>query len=133
MAGTTDSPTKITYDPKPTEEEVDFILREVKHYLSPGRHWCVGSAGISLGSHCTPSQLDIQVRKSDVLAAWAGIRPLVLNPNAENTAELVRNHLVHVSDGGLLTIAGGKWTTYRIMAEEAVDAAIKEFGMAFEV
>ena len=69
------------------------------------------------------------MRRGDVLAAWAGIRPLVRNPNAKNTAALVRNHLIHVSKSGLLTVAGGKWTTYRKMAEEAVDEAVKVFGM----
>ena len=73
---------------------------------------------------------DIKVRRGDVLAAWAGIRPLVRNPNAKNTAALVRNHLIHVSTSGLLTVAGGKWTTYRKMAEEAVDEAVKVFGMS---
>jgi glycerol-3-phosphate dehydrogenase len=83
-------------------------LNEVSHYLCP----------------------EIKVRRGDVLAAWSGIRPLVRNPNAANTAELVRNHLIHVSPSGLLTVAGGKWTTYRKMAEEAVDQAITSFGRA---
>jgi glycerol-3-phosphate dehydrogenase len=56
-----------------------------------------------------------------------GIRPLVRDPNAKNTESLVRNHLVTVSDSGLLTCAGGKWTTYRQMAEDAVDKAIEVF------
>ena len=56
-----------------------------------------------------------------------GIRPLVRDPNAKNTESLVRNHLVTLSDSGLLTCAGGKWTTYRQMAEDAVDKAIKAF------
>jgi len=58
------------------------------------------------------------------LSAWAGIRPLVKDPNAGDTASLVRNHVVHVSDSKLITIAGGKWTTYRAMASETVDAAV---------
>lgn len=56
-----------------------------------------------------------------------GIRPLVRDPNSKNTESLVRSHLVDVSDSGLLTCAGGKWTTYRQMAEDAVDEAIKVF------
>src|SRR5271168_1374043 len=56
-----------------------------------------------------------------------GIRPLVRDPNAKNTESLVRNHLVTVSDSGLLTCTGGKWTTYRQMAEDAVDKAIEVF------
>lgn len=70
---------------------------------------------------------DIQVRKQDVLAAWTGIRPLVRDPNAHATEGLVRNHMINISDSGLLTIAGGKWTTYRSMSEETIDKSIQEF------
>jgi len=61
------------------------------------------------------------------LAAWSGIRPLVRDPKAKKTEGLVRNHLITTSDSGLMTCAGGKWTTYREMAEQTVDEAIKEF------
>jgi len=107
IAGTTDAPTTISQRPLPREEEISWILSEVQRYLSP----------------------DITVRRSDVLAAWAGIRPLVKDPDAKNTESLVRNHLINISPSGLLTIAGGKWTTYRQMAEEAVDAAIEQFDL----
>ena len=103
IAGTTDAPTDITQNPIAGEEEINWILSEIRGYLAP----------------------DINVRRSDVLAAWSGIRPLVRDPKARNTESLVRNHLVTVSDSGLLTCAGGKWTTYRQMAEESVDEAIK--------
>lgn len=105
IAGTTDAPTTITPHPLPREEEINWILSEVQRYVSP----------------------DITIRRGDVLAAWSGIRPLVKDPDAKNTESLVRNHLINVSDSGLITIAGGKWTTYRQMAEEAVDAAIETF------
>jgi glycerol-3-phosphate dehydrogenase len=108
IAGTTDAPTKISYNPVAGEEEIDWILSEISHYLSP----------------------DINVRRGDVLAAWSGIRPLVKDPNAKNTESLVRNHLINVSPSGLLTCAGGKWTTYRQMAEEAVDEAVKTFSLS---
>lgn len=65
------------------------------------------------------------VRRGDVLSAWSGIRPLVSDPNKTDTQSLARNHIVHVSPSNLVTIAGGKWTTYRAMASEAVDAAVK--------
>ena len=55
------------------------------------------------------------------------------NPDAPSTEGLVRNHMIYVSPNGLLTIAGGKWTTYREMAEETVDRAIKEFGLEGKV
>ncbi|KAF8418582.1 glycerol-3-phosphate dehydrogenase [Tirmania nivea] len=107
IAGTTDAPTTITQHPMPREEEINWILSEVRRYLAP----------------------DINVRRGDVLAAWSGIRPLVRDPNAKNTEALVRNHLINVSESGLLTIAGGKWTTYRQMAQEAVDEAISHFNL----
>lgn len=65
------------------------------------------------------------MRRGDVLSAWSGIRPLVSDPNKADTQSLARNHIVHVSDGGLVTIAGGKWTTFRAMAAHTIDAAIK--------
>ncbi|TGZ80304.1 glycerol-3-phosphate dehydrogenase [Ascodesmis nigricans] len=107
IAGTTDAPTNITPHPIPREEEISWILTEVRRYLSP----------------------NITVRREDVLAAWSGIRPLVKDPDAKNTESLVRNHLINVSDSGLITIAGGKWTTYRQMAEETVDTAISTFNL----
>ncbi|PGH03839.1 glycerol-3-phosphate dehydrogenase [Blastomyces parvus] len=107
IAGTTDSPTTITTQPIPSEEDINWILTEIRGYLAP----------------------DINVRRGDVLAAWSGIRPLVRDPTAKNTESLVRNHLITVSKSGLLTCAGGKWTTYRQMSEEAVDEAIKEFNL----
>ncbi|EGU10916.1 putative Glycerol-3-phosphate dehydrogenase [Rhodotorula toruloides ATCC 204091] len=107
IAGTTDSPAKVEQHPIPKEEEIEWILNEVRNYLSP----------------------DIRVRRGDVLSAWSGLRPLVKDPNAKDTQSLVRNHLIHVSESGLLTIAGGKWTTYRAMAEETVDRAVKEYNL----
>ncbi|KAI9370947.1 FAD dependent oxidoreductase-domain-containing protein [Aspergillus egyptiacus] len=105
IAGTTDAPTQITRQPQPSENDINWILSEIRGYLAP----------------------DINVDRSDVLAAWAGIRPLVRDPNVTSSQALVRNHLISVSPSGLLTCAGGKWTTYRQMAEEAVDEAIKVF------
>uniref|UniRef100_A0A1Y1KCE6 glycerol-3-phosphate dehydrogenase n=1 Tax=Photinus pyralis TaxID=7054 RepID=A0A1Y1KCE6_PHOPY len=103
IAGTTDLPCKVTHNPKPTEDEITFILSEVKNYLNP----------------------DVEVRRGDVMSAWSGIRPLVSDPNKGDTQSLARNHIVHVSESNLVTIAGGKWTTYRSMAEETIDAAVK--------
>ncbi|KAA6410694.1 MAG: Glycerol-3-phosphate dehydrogenase [Lasallia pustulata] len=108
IAGTTDAPTNITQNPIAGEEEIGWILAEIRGYLAP----------------------DINVRRGDVLAAWSGIRPLVRDPKAKNTESLVRNHLITVSDSGLITCAGGKWTTYRQMAEETVDEAIKLYKLS---
>ncbi|KAI7831535.1 FAD dependent oxidoreductase-domain-containing protein [Gamsiella multidivaricata] len=107
IAGTTDSATQVTQNPMATEDEINWILGEVKNYLNP----------------------DVKVRRGDVLAAWSGIRPLVRDPSAKSTEGLVRNHMINVSASGLLTIAGGKWTTYRAMAAETIDKAIKEFNL----
>src|ERR1700761_603920 len=105
IAGTTDSPCDIKQNPVAGEEEIDFILKEVGNYLQP----------------------EINVRRGDVLAAWSGIRPLVRDPKQAKSEGLVRNHLVTTSPSGLITVSGGKWTTYRQMAEEAADHAIQEF------
>ncbi|KAJ3508436.1 hypothetical protein NLJ89_g5753 [Agrocybe chaxingu] len=107
IAGTTDTPARVTRDPQASEDDIRWVLEEVRRYLSP----------------------DIKVRRGDVLSAWSGLRPLVRNPGAEKTEGLVRNHMIHVSESGLLTIAGGKWTTYRAMAEETIDQAVKTFGL----
>ncbi|KAF7294670.1 Glycerol-3-phosphate dehydrogenase [Mycena indigotica] len=107
IAGTTDSPAEVEREPRAQEEEIRWVLDEIRRYLAP----------------------DIKVRRGDVLSAWSGLRPLVRNPAAASTEGLVRNHMIYVSDSGLLTIAGGKWTTYRAMAEETVDEAVKVFGL----
>ena len=108
IAGTTDTPARVSREPHASEEDIRWVLEEVRNYLSP----------------------DIKVRRGDVLSAWSGLRPLVRNPGAASTEGLVRNHMIHVSDSGLLTIAGGKWTTYRAMAEETIDTAVKSFGLS---
>ncbi|XP_064646298.1 glycerol-3-phosphate dehydrogenase, mitochondrial-like isoform X2 [Lineus longissimus] len=103
IAGTTDTPCEVSDNPQPTEKEIEFILNEVKNYLSP----------------------DVQVRRGDVLSAWSGIRPLVSDPSKGDTQSIARNHVIDVSDSNLVTIAGGKWTTYRSMAEETLEKAIE--------
>ncbi|KAF3616203.1 glycerol-3-phosphate dehydrogenase SDP6, mitochondrial isoform X2 [Capsicum chacoense] len=101
VAGTTDSNTSITMLPEPHEDEIEFILDAISDYLN------------------------IKVRRIDVLSAWSGIRPLAIDPKAKSTASISRDHVVTEDHPGLVTITGGKWTTYRSMAEDAVDAAIK--------
>ena len=93
--------------PLPGEKEIEWILDEVRNYLNT----------------------DVTVKRSDVLSAWSGLRPLVKDPSAHDTQSLVRNHMIHVSDSGLLTISGGKWTTYREMAEQTVDRAVEAFNL----
>ncbi|KAG4997993.1 hypothetical protein JHK84_029018 [Glycine max] len=101
VAGTTDSSTSITYLPEPHEDEIQFILDAISDYLN------------------------VKVRRADVLSAWSGIRPLAVDPTAKNTESISRDHVVCEDYPGLVTITGGKWTTYRSMAEDAVNAAIK--------
>ena len=103
LVGTTD--TEIdgpSYDPLPFEEEIEFILDTAGQYLSR-----------------PPS-------RSDVLSVYVGIRPLVKAAGADtgSTSALSRDHTIHVDQSGLLTIVGGKWTTYRHMAEDCINHAI---------
>ncbi|KAG5976406.1 hypothetical protein E4U58_004354 [Claviceps cyperi] len=105
VAGTTDNACPVEAEPVALQDDVDFILKEVSKLLEP----------------------ESAVTRDDVLATWSGIRPLVRDLNAGNTESLVRSHLVTVSPSGLLTCAGGKWTTYRQMAQDAVDDAIQTF------
>lgn len=101
VVGTTDTPIdEPSYEPKPFEEEIEFILNTAAQYLSR-----------------PPS-------RSDVLSVYVGIRPLVKAESQGKTSALSRDHVIHVDNSGLLTITGGKWTTYRHMAEDCVDNAI---------
>ena len=100
LLGTTETPvTSISLEPRPLEKEIDFLLEHAGRYLT---------------SH--PGRIDI-------LSMFAGLRPLLRNKKHDDTASLSRDHVIMVSKSGLITIAGGKWTTYRRMAEDAVDQA----------
>ena len=101
VAGTTDTPVDTpSLEPKPLDEEIDFILETAGRYLSR-----------------PPT-------REDVLAVYVGLRPLVKAGGEGKTSALSRDHVIHVDTSGLLTITGGKWTTYRHMAEDTVDHAI---------
>ena len=100
VVGTTDTPIAIpTPEPRPLEEEIVFILETARKYL-----------------HKAPT-------RSDVLSVFVGIRPLVRSEGRRVTALLSRDHTIHVDASGLVTTVGGKWTTYRRMAEDTVDRA----------
>ena len=105
LIGTTDNSAPIEPHPKASREEIDYILRHVREYF------------------------DLPVTEADVLASWSGLRPLVSNPQAADTARLSRDHIVNVSASGLITIAGGKWTTYRKMALDTIDEAVRVGGL----
>lgn len=103
IAGTTDAPCPVTARPQASADEVAFILDAISDFLQ------------------------IKVRHADVLSTWSGIRPLAADPTAQdagNTGNIVRDHLIFTEPNGLITITGGKWTTYRRMAEDAVDVAL---------
>uniref|UniRef100_M4C1M0 Glycerol-3-phosphate dehydrogenase n=1 Tax=Hyaloperonospora arabidopsidis (strain Emoy2) TaxID=559515 RepID=M4C1M0_HYAAE len=102
LAGTTDSQSDITMLPSPTKSEVDFIIDEANRYLAK------------------------DVTRNDIKSAWSGIRPLVKDPRHANgsTAAISREHVVEVSESNMVTIAGGKWTTYRRMAQDAIDQLV---------
>lgn len=105
IVGTTDTPIPTaTLEPRPLPEEIDFLLSHAARYLT--RH----------------------PQRVDVLSVFAGIRPLVRSAVGGDTASLSRDHTLLVESSGLVTIAGGKWTTYRKMGEDTVGAAAQVAG-----
>jgi glycerol-3-phosphate dehydrogenase len=103
VIGTTDTPLeRISTEPKALDSEISFILNTAGRYLTK------------------------PPRREDVLCIFAGLRPLAADPdNPSSTREVSRRHKITLSPSGLLTIIGGKWTTYRRMAEETIDMAIR--------
>ncbi len=100
LVGTTDVPVaEAPLEPRATEAEIDFILETAGRYL------------------------ERPPTRADILSVFAGIRPLVRAGNGGNTAALSREHTIHIDNSGLLTLTGGKWTTYRNMAEDCVNQA----------
>lgn len=100
IVGTTDTPVpEVSLEPRAMQSELDYLLEHAARYLAhdPG--------------------------PEDVLSVWAGLRPLVRAEDAKSTAALSRDHSVLTSASGLVTITGGKWTTYRKMAQDTVDHA----------
>jgi glycerol-3-phosphate dehydrogenase len=106
VVGTTDTPIgDVRLEPTPQPGEIDFILETASDYLAR-----------------RPS-------RADILSVFTGIRPLVNTARSSNTAALSREHTITISKSGLLTIAGGKWTTYRKMAEDCVEHATALAGL----
>lgn len=102
LAGTTDHPHEIEQFPKATEEEVSYILDYVRQYF------------------------DVPLERQNILATFSGFRPLAKPEHMQgDTASISRDHLIEVSPHKLVTIVGGKWTTYRKMAEDVVNRAIE--------
>ena len=106
VVGTTDTPVdSVALEPRALPEEIDFILETAAGYLTK-----------------TPT-------RSGVRSVFTGVRPLVKAGGETNTAKLSRDHVLVVSEAGLVTITGGKWTTYRRMAEDAVNRAAEVGGL----
>lgn len=103
VAGTTDTPIgSVSEEPRALAEEVDFILKTAGKYLTR------------------------EPKREDILCIYAGLRPLAADQdNPLSTKEISRRHKISVSKSGLLSIIGGKWTSYRRMAEETIDRGIK--------
>lgn len=104
LVGTTDTPIEAhSLEPKALDEEIDFILNTATQYFKR------------------------EVSRKDVLSVFAGLRPLAApgKNDTNSTKEISRDHKLIVSDSGLITITGGKWTTYRKMSEETVDQVIR--------
>jgi glycerol-3-phosphate dehydrogenase len=100
VVGTTDTPiAHSTLEPVALEQEVEFILQTASLYLAR------------------------KPVRGDVLSVFAGIRPLVRSGESGNTAALSRDHTIRIENSGMITICGGKWTTYRHMAEDCVNQA----------
>jgi len=103
LVGTTDRPSDADTLPEPPEEDIDWILNECQRYLSP----------------------DLRPRRSHVLSAWTGWRPLAVDPHAPPDAPVSRDHVISENpETGTIFIAGGKWTTWRQMAEEVTDRLV---------
>jgi glycerol-3-phosphate dehydrogenase len=104
IVGTTDTPvTDVAAEPIAMEEEIDFVLHHIQKYLTK------------------------DPVLSDIRSVFAGLRPLVKG-QSKNTATLSRDHLITISDSELITITGGKWTTYRKMASDVLEIAIHKGG-----
>ncbi len=91
-------------DPQITADDVAYLLRAIN------------------GASTT------KITEADILGTWAGLRPLVAAAKSERTADLSRRHTVHTSPGGVVTVTGGKLTTYRRMAADTVDEVVKVLG-----
>ena len=101
VVGTTDTQVKDANDePKPLKEEIDFILKNASKYMT------------------------IKPKRDDIKSVFAGLRPLAATSDKKSTKEVSRSHKIDISPSGLISVLGGKWTTYRKIAEDAIDTAI---------
>lgn len=107
LVGTTDTLGPAETLPNPPEDEVEWLLKECSKYLSPA----------------------VEVRRSDVLSSWRGWRPLAADPHAPPDAPVSRDHVISENpETGVVFVAGGKWTTWREMAQDVVDRVVGSSG-----
>ena len=109
LIGTTDTPLNVhSLEPRALESEIEFVLKTAGKFLTR------------------------QPEKKDVLSVFAGLRPLAATgDNNEKTKEISRSHKVIISDSGLVSVIGGKWTTYRKMAEDTLSKILKRKMLPF--
>ena len=106
LLGTTDRPGEVERHPLSSQEDMDYLLEHLNGYMAKA------------------------FRREDILSRWTGVRPLLkeLNPDAE-TSGLSRDYRLEISDSGLVTVTGGKWTSYRLMAEKCLDRIVERFSL----
>jgi glycerol-3-phosphate dehydrogenase len=106
LVGTTDEDITLQDEMVVKEEEAEYLLKQLNHYL------------------------DRPLNRNQIVSGFAGMRPLVASSNLRKTKELIRDHEVEVdSSSGLISVLGGKWTTYRAMAEDAIDTVLQFLAM----
>jgi len=105
LVGTTDEKTSFSERPEVSQKDIDYILKHLEIYF------------------------DLKIDESEILSSWCGIRPLVAPEKSGSTKSIVRDHVISSSNSGLVSIIGGKWTTYRKMAQEVVEYVIPKFNL----
>ena len=105
LIGTTENASQTAVNPQPLASDFEYLLEQMNPFLQK-----------PLGT-------------DDILAAWTGLRPLV-SDKGQSSSRLSRDHYVEVSPSGLVTIVGGKWTTYRLMARDTIDTIVQTHRLA---
>ncbi|MBS3803914.1 MAG: FAD-dependent oxidoreductase [Oleiphilaceae bacterium] len=100
LVGTTDDPANLSDTPTATDDDIDYIIKHVNEWLAE------------------------PLSRDDISATFSGLRPLVSNPSESSTGGLSRDHVI-INEKGMVTLTGGKWTTWRNMAEDCVNEVVK--------
>lgn len=103
LVGTTDEEATVEDNPVVKEKDIKYLLKHINKYF------------------------EMSITEKDIKSKWSGLRPLVKDPKKSDTAKLARDHVIEISPSNLFTITGGKWTTYRKMAEDVVDKLVSHF------